>query len=45
MGRPDESVAGGVRARLDRLGSYQQRHPALGVLIAVARKFARTSRR
>ena len=39
MNRPDHSVAGGVRARLDRLDSYQQRHPALGVPIAVARKF------
>jgi hypothetical protein len=39
MSRPDESVAGGVRAKLDRLDSYQQRHPALGVPIAVARKF------
>jgi uncharacterized BrkB/YihY/UPF0761 family membrane protein len=28
-----------VRAKLDRLDSYQQRHPALGVPIAVARKF------
>ena len=40
MGRSDESGAGGVRARLDRLDSYQQRHPALGVPIAVAPKFA-----
>ncbi len=39
MSRPDDSVAGGVRARLDRLDSYQRRHPALGVPIAVARKF------
>lgn len=39
MSRPDESVAGGVRAKLDRLDSFQQRHPALGVPIAVARKF------
>jgi membrane protein len=39
MGRPDESVTGGMRARLDRLDSYQKRHPALGVPIAVARKF------
>lgn len=39
MSRPDENVAGGVRAKLDRLDSYQQRHPALGVPIAVARKF------
>ena len=39
MSRPDDNVAGGVRAQLDRLGSYQQRHPALGVPIAVARKF------
>lgn len=40
MSRPDDSVAGGVRAKLDRLDSYQQRHSALGVPIAVARKFA-----
>jgi len=39
MSRPEDSVAGGVRAKLDRLDSYQQRHPALGVPIAVARKF------
>jgi membrane protein len=39
MSRPDESVAGGVRAKLDRLDSFQQRHPVLGVPIAVARKF------
>jgi membrane protein len=39
MGRPEDSVAGGVRAKLDRVDSYQQRHPALGVPIAVARKF------
>jgi len=39
MSRPDESVAGGARAKLDRLDSFQQRHPALGVPIAVARKF------
>lgn len=39
MSRPNENVAGGVRAKLDRLDSYQQRHPALGVPIAVARKF------
>lgn len=39
MSRPDDSVAGGMRAKLDRLDSYQQRHPALGVPIAVARKF------
>ena len=39
MSQPDESVAGGVRAKLDRLDSFQQRHPALGVPIAVARKF------
>jgi YihY family inner membrane protein len=39
MGRPEDSVAGGVRAKLDRLDSYQQRHPALGVPIAVGRKF------
>jgi membrane protein len=34
-----DSAAGGVRANLDRLDSYQQRHPSLGVPIAVARKF------
>ena len=39
MSRPDESGASGVRAKLDWLDSYQQRHPALGVPIAVARKF------
>jgi membrane protein len=39
MSRPEDSVAGGVRAKLDRLDFYQQRHPALGVPIAVARKF------
>jgi hypothetical protein len=39
MGRLDESLAGGVRARLDRLDCYQQRHPELGVPIAVARNF------
>ena len=39
MSRPDESVTSGVRAKLDRLDAYQQRHPALGVPIAVARKF------
>src|SRR5919205_3718634 len=39
MSRSDESGARGVRAKLDRLDSYQQRHPALGVPIAVARKF------
>ena len=39
MSRPDENVANGVRAKLDRLDCYQQRHPALGVPIAVARKF------
>ncbi|MDT7711568.1 MAG: hypothetical protein QOG46_257, partial [Pseudonocardiales bacterium] len=40
MRRPDEdSIAGGVRDKLDRLDSYQQRHPALGVPIAVVRKF------
>jgi YihY family inner membrane protein len=39
MSRPDDSVAGGARAKLDRLDSYQRRHPALGVPIAVARKF------
>ncbi|HJT04050.1 MAG TPA: YihY/virulence factor BrkB family protein [Pseudonocardiaceae bacterium] len=38
MSRPEDSVAGG-RAKLDRLDSYQRRHPALGVPIAVARKF------
>ena len=41
MRRPDQDrVAGGVRDKLDRLDSYQQRHPALGVPIAVVRKFA-----
>jgi len=40
MRRPDEdSVADGARNKLDRLDSYQQRHPALGVPIAVVRKF------
>lgn len=39
MSRPNGRVAGGVRAKLDRLDSYQQRHPALGVPIAVTRKF------
>jgi membrane protein len=40
MRRIDEdSVEGGVRGKLDRLDSYQQRHPALGVPIAVVRKF------
>jgi YihY family inner membrane protein len=40
MRRPNEdSVANGVRNKLDRLDSYQQRHPALGVPIAVVRKF------
>jgi YihY family inner membrane protein len=39
MSRPDDSVAGGARTKLDRLDSYQRRHPALGVPIAVARKF------
>lgn len=39
MSRPDDNVAGGMRAKLDRLDSYQQRHPVLGVPIAVARKF------
>src|SRR2546423_13203544 len=39
MSRPDDSLAGGVRAKLDRLDSYQQRHPALGVQIPVARTF------
>lgn len=40
MSRADkDSAAGGLRAKLDRLDSYQQRHPALGVPIAVARKF------
>ena len=38
--RTDEDrVARGTRDKLDRLDSYQQRHPALGVLIAVVRKF------
>ena len=36
---PKDRAAGRVRARLDRLDSYQQRHPALGVPIAVVRKF------
>ena len=39
MTRPDQSISGGARAKLDRLDAYQQRHPALGVPIAVARKF------
>ena len=40
MSRTDkDSAAGGVRAKLDRLDSYQQRHPALGVPVAVVRKF------
>lgn len=39
MSRPDQSISGGARAKLDRLDAYQQRHPALGVPIAVARKF------
>ncbi len=39
MSRPDDSVAGGARAKLDRLDSFQQRHPVLGVPIAVTRKF------
>jgi membrane protein len=39
MSRPDESVSRGARTKLDRLDSYQQQHPALGVPIAVARKF------
>jgi membrane protein len=39
MSRPEDCVAGGVRAKLDRLDSYQLRHPALGVPIAVVRKF------
>ena len=39
MSRPDQSISGGARAKLDRLDAYQQRHPALGVPIAVTRKF------
>jgi membrane protein len=40
MSRSDQnSVTGGVRAKLERLDSYQQRHPGLGVPIAVIRKF------
>ena len=39
MSRPDQSISDGARAKLDRLDAYQQRHPALGVPIAVARKF------
>ncbi|MDT7596740.1 MAG: hypothetical protein QOJ06_2286 [Pseudonocardiales bacterium] len=39
MSRPDDSVTGGARAKLDRLDSFQQRHPVLGVPIAVTRKF------
>ncbi|MBV8993573.1 MAG: YihY/virulence factor BrkB family protein [Pseudonocardiales bacterium] len=39
MSRPDKGVAGVVRAKLERLDSFQQQHPALGVPIAVARKF------
>jgi membrane protein len=34
-----DRAAGGLRAKLDRLDSYQQRHPTLGVPIAVVRKF------
>jgi membrane protein len=34
-----DSAAGAVRAKLDRLDSYQQRHPTWGVPIAVGRKF------
>jgi len=39
MSRSEDNVAGGMRAKLDRLDSYQRRHPALGVPLAVARKF------
>jgi membrane protein len=40
MSRHDkDSVTGVVRGKLQRLDSYQQRHPALGVPIAVVRKF------
>jgi membrane protein len=35
----EEAVAGEVRGTLQRLDSYQQRHPALGLPIAVVRKF------
>ncbi|HKR48901.1 MAG TPA: YihY/virulence factor BrkB family protein [Pseudonocardiaceae bacterium] len=35
----EDSADAGVRGTLDRLDSYQQRHPALGVPIAVVRKF------
>jgi len=37
--RDKEAVAGEVRGTLQRLDRYQQRHPALGVPIAVVRKF------
>jgi membrane protein len=40
MRRPDEDrVASGMRDKLARLDSYQRRHPALSVPIAVVRKF------
>ena len=40
MSRHDkDSVTGVVRGKLERLDSYQRRHPALGVPIAVVRKF------
>ncbi|HYZ38193.1 MAG TPA: hypothetical protein VE673_15985 [Pseudonocardiaceae bacterium] len=40
MSRSDQARgAGGVQGMLGRLDSYQQRHPALGVPIAVVRKF------
>jgi YihY family inner membrane protein len=40
MSRADQAkAAGGVRGTLDWLDSYQQRHPVLGVPIAVVRKF------
>jgi hypothetical protein len=35
----EEAVAGEVRGTLQRLDCYQQRHPALGMPIAVLRKF------
>jgi membrane protein len=37
--RDKEAVAGEVQGTLQRLDRYQQRHPALGVPIAVVRKF------
>ena len=33
------SITGGVRDKLGRLDSYQQRHQVVGLLIAVGRKF------